>query len=278
MLVRSMRPLCRRAFRTSLLRPHPTTVTSPLYLLPHRCMANREQKNKDKANMKKKQEKKQAASKSTHSSASASSDLSAALTALIDTLDSKIQQSLAIHAQHLQELSITRISPSLFDSLPIQLPASASASSQSSTAPELSQLASIASKSSHSLLLTPFNPQHIKHIEKALTTLRLPGQPQLTVTADSSQSTGEQRLVVGWSKGGGGEVAEEVRRSVSKRSEEAKSAVRAHRQAALSGLKKADGSEEEKERAKQRLQAMVDEATAEIEKKVREKEKEIKEA
>ena len=229
--------------------------------------------------MKKKQEKKQAvtaASKSSHS-VSATSDLSPALSALIDQLDSKILQSLAIHAEHMQELCITRISPSMFDTLPIALPASSS-SSQPSTSPELSQLASIASKSSHSLLLTPFNPQHLKHIEKALTTLRLPGQPQLTVTADSSQLTSEQRLVVGWSKGGGGEVADEVRRNVSKRSEEAKSAIRAHRQAALSGLKKADGSEEERERAKQRLQAMVDEATAEIDKKVREKEREIKEA
>ena len=243
-------------------------------------MANREQKNKDKANMKKKQEKKQAgtaASKHSHS-ASAASDLSPALSALVDALDSKVQQSLAILAQHLQELSITRISPSLFDSLPIALPAASSSSSLSTTAPELSQLASIASKSSHSLLLTPFNPQHMKHIEKALTTLRLPGQPQLTVTADSSQSTGEQRLVVGWSKAGGGEMADEVRRSVSKRSEEAKSAIRAHRQAALSGLKKADGSEEERERTKQRLQAMVDEATADIDHRVRDKEKEIKEA
>ena len=46
--------------------------------------------------------------------------------------------------------------------------------------------------------------------------------------------------------------------------EEGKSAVRAHRQAALTGLKKAEGSEEERERAKHRLQAVVDEAVAEI--------------
>ena len=230
--------------------------------------------------MKKKQEKKQAATATSKSHSSAPSDslLSPALTALVDTLDSKAQQSLAILAQHLQELSITRISPSLFDSLPIALPASSSSSSASSTAAELSQLAAIASKSSHSLLLTPFNPQHIKHIEKALTTLRLPGQPALTVTADSTAGTGEQRLVVGWSKGAGGDMVDEVRKSVSKRSEEAKSAIRAHRQAALSGLKKADGSEEEKERAKQRLQAMVDEATADIDRRVKEKEREIKEA
>ena len=276
-----MRLLCRRSY-TSLLRQQSNPASSALFLLPRRCMANREQKNKDKANMKKKQEKKQAATKSTSHSASA--DLSAALTALIDTLDSRIQNSLAILAQHLQELSITRISPSLFDSLPVPLPASASSSSSSSSASsspsaELSQLASIVSKSSHSLLLTPFNPQHIKHIEKALTSLRLPGQPSLTVTADNSSTAavGEQRLVVGWSKGGGGEVADEVKRSVSKRSEEAKSAIRAHRQAALSGLKKADGSEEEKERAKQRLQAMVDEATSDIDRRVKDKEKEIKE-
>ena len=249
-------------------------------------MANREQKNKDKANMKKKQEKKAAASSaSKHSSASATSDLSASLSALIDTLDSKAQHSLVIFAQHLQELSITRISPSLFDTLPIALPAPSSSSSHShsahsASAPsvELSQLASIASKSSHSLLITPFNPQHLKHIEKAVTNLRLPGQPALTVTADSGAAPGEQRLVVGWSRGGAGEVAEEVRRSVSKRSEEAKSAVRAHRQAALTGLKKADGSEEERERAKHRLQAVVDEAVADIDRRVRDKEREIKEA
>ena len=58
-------------------------------------------------------------------------------------------------------------------------------------------------------------------------------------------------------------------RAVSKCSEEAKSAVRAHRQAALTGLKKADGSEEERERAKQRLQAVVDEAVADIDRRTR---------
>ena len=291
-ILRSMRPLCRGAsvllLRSS--RPQSIEAASALYLVPHRCMANREQKNKDKANMKKKQEKKQAsAAASRSSSSSASADLSPALVSLIDTLDGKILHSQTILAQHLQELSITRLSPSVFDSLPIPLPAAhstgashshSSHSSSSSPAPPLSQLASIASKSSHSLLLTPFNPQHIKHIEKALTTLRLPGQPQLTITADTSSGSGggEQRLVVGWSKGGGSEAVDEMKKSVSKRSEDAKSAIRMHRQAALSGLKKADGSEEEKERAKQRLQAMVDEATSDIDKKVKDKEREIREA
>ena len=85
------------------------------------------------------------------------------------------------------------------------------------------------------------------------------------------------RLVVRWTRQGK-EAKDDMRRDIAKKGEEVKAAIRSHRQAALVGLKRAGGSEEEKEQIRSRLQQLVDESIAGVEKAVKDKEKEITEA
>ena len=258
-----------------LLRCPTVPASCSPFLLPSRCMANKEQRNKDKANMKKKAEKSKAATSRPSSPGSAShatADLDPALLALLDGLDTKAALALSHLSDALSLLSVSRLSPSLLDDIPVHLtPIPAPPT-------PLRALATIQPRSSASLLVTLHDPATLKAVQRALSSTTLPGLGALTPQVEGEGGDGSGvRLTVAMGKVGK-DTKEEMKAGVRKRGEDCKGQLRALRQAVLVGLKKASATEEHKERTKGRMQALVDETTAEIDRRVKAKEADINDA
>jgi ribosome recycling factor len=226
--------------------------SSGLFTLPRR-FANKEQFSKDKAKMKKKKEK-EALAKSPKSSLvnDGASD------PLIQRLMDKCEEITAKLNKELAEIQVGRVASAAFDSLPVSI---------NGKSHSLSSLASIVNRSAQLIAINLFDSTNTKEVEKALKTQT--AKQGFTLQIDSPtaisivlpKSTKESR--------------KEISKDIVGKAENYRVQIRAQRQNSLHSLKALTLTEEEKEQVKTKIQAIVDGTINDIEKIIKEKEKQI---
>jgi ribosome recycling factor len=224
-----------------------------------RLMANKEQKNKDKLNMKKKKEK-SAASKAHADINEEDSEFPAAALNAFKNYQSKLDGFISQYSAELSEIRVGRLNPEILDNILVKI--------KNESFP-LSELASISSKNASTLLVNVFDSKNLGDVEKALLannksnwTISSEGANNISVTVAKNTADSKDNLS----------------REIQKKCENHKQNIRAQRQNTLQAVKSTKMSEDVDRKFKMNIQGLLDGTVAELEKLLKAKQQEINKA
>ncbi len=173
----------------------------------------------------------------------------------LDALKKAAAEKSAWLAQELQGLRTGRASPALLDPVALEVYGSRM---------KLNQIAAISVEDARTLYVNPWDKEHVKPIEKAITVADLGvsvGSDAIGVRVSFPELTTERRA--------------QLVKLVNAKLEEARVALRSARAKAITELEKSDLGEDDERRIKAEMQKVVDDANANLEKIAEKKEQEL---